>query len=342
MKIAANRADAFARNPDSSARAVLVYGPDEGLIRERADALTKAVAEDLNDPFRVAEITLASLRDDPALLADEAAAIALTGGRRVVRLRGITDAAVDAIKIFLDDSPGDALVVVQAATLNARSKLRKLFEDAKNTAALACYSDDERALDQVIRDTLGADGISVSHEAMDYLTANLGADRGLSRAELEKLALYVGPNGAVDIDAAIAVIGNSSALTVDDVVYAAAGGNGLAADRALTRSYQEGANPVTILRALSRHLMRLQLARAKIDQGAPVDSAMKALRPPVFFKLSAAFRQQLRVWSGRNLARAMALVLDAEQRCKRTGAPADALCGRAVLQISRLGAVGRN
>ncbi len=341
MKVAANRSDTFARNPDSAARAVLVYGPDDGLIRERADALAKSVIDDLSDPFRVAEVSSATLRDDPALLADEAAAIALTGGRRVVRIRNATDSATGPIADFLEESPGDALVVVQAGALNARSKLRKLFEDAKNAAAIACYADDERALDHVIRDTLGSEGISVSNEAMDYLTANLGADRGLSRAELEKLALYVGPGGKVEYDDAISSVGNSSALSIDDVIFAAAGGNGLAADRALTRSYQEGVNPVTVLRALGRHLMRLQLARAKIDEGVPVDSALKSLRPPVFFKLSAAFRQQLRVWSSRNISRALMLVLEAEQHCKTTGAPAPALCGRTVLQISRLGSAGR-
>ncbi len=341
MKVAANRADAFARDPDAAVRAVLVYGPDDGLVRARADALTKAVAEDTNDPFRVAEVSAAALREEPSLIADEAAAIALTGGRRVVRMRDAPESAAGVLEFFLTDSPGDALVVVQAGALNARSKLRKLFEDAKNAAALACYADDERALDQVIRSTLKADGISVSTDAMDYLTANLGADRGLSVAELEKLAIYVGPGSTVGLKDAAASVGDSSALSIDDVVFAAAGGNGLAADRALTRSYQEGVNPVTILRALGRHLMRLQLARAKIDGGAPVDAAMKALRPPVFFKLAGPFRQQLRVWSGSKIARALGLVLQAERDCKRTGAPAPELCGRAILQISRLGAARR-
>ena len=87
MKIAANRADAFARNPDDGVRAVLVYGPDDGLVRARGNALTKAVVEDPADPFRIAEVSAAGLRDAPSLIADEAAAIALTGGRRVVRFR---------------------------------------------------------------------------------------------------------------------------------------------------------------------------------------------------------------------------------------------------------------
>lgn len=341
MKIAANRADAFARSPDDGVRAVLVYGPDDGLVRARGEALTKAVAEDPNDPFRVADLSAAALRDDPALLADEAAAMALTGGRRVVRLRDAGEAAAVALETFLEDSPGDALVVVQAGNLNPRSKLRKLFEDAKNAAALACYADDARTLDQLVRSTLEAEGISVAREAMDYLTANLGADRGLSLAELEKLAVYVGPGGRVEFDDAVAAIGNSSALSLDDVAFAAGGGDPLAADRALARSYESGTSPVAVLRALSRHLLRLQLARAKIDGGANADSAVRALRPPVFFKQSAAFKRQLSVWSGPRLGQALGLVLEAERQCKRTGMPDTALCGRTVLQVARLGQARR-
>jgi len=341
MKIAASRADEFSRNPDDSVRAVLVYGPDDGLVRNRANALTKSVVDDPNDPFRVADVTSAALRDVPSLIADEAAAIALTGGRRVVRFRDAPESAAGALEAFLDDSPGDALVVVQASNLSSRSKLRKLFEDKKNAAAVPCYADDERALNQLIHSTLKGQGISVSMEAMDHLTANLGADRGLSLAELEKLALYVGPNSTISLDDAIALVGDSSALSINDVIFAAASGDGLTADRALTRSYAEGVNPVTILRALGRHLMRLQLVRAKVDGGAPTDRAIKSLRPPIFFKLARQFRQQLSTWTGVKLTHALTLVLEAERQCKRSGSPSKELCGRTILQISRLGVMRR-
>lgn len=337
MKIAANRADSFIQNPDDGIRAVLVYGPDDGLVRARAEALTKAVVDDLRDPFRVADVTASALRDTPSLIADEAASIALMGGRRVVRFRDAFESAAGALKAFLEDDLGDALVVVQAGNLSARSKLRKLFENKKNAAALPCYADDERALNQLIRNTLEGEGVSVSIEAMDYLTANLGADRGLSLSELEKLALYIGPNSTVKLDDAVASIGDSSGLSIDDVIFAATSGAGLAADRALTRSYAEGVNPVTILRAMGRHLMRLQLVRAKIDGGTAVDTAIKSLRPPVFFKLAGQFRKQVHTWTGVKLTRGLVLVLEAERQCKSTGAPTKELCGRSILQISRLG-----
>jgi len=39
MKLAAGRVEGFLRRPDPEIRAVLLYGPDAGLVRERAEAL---------------------------------------------------------------------------------------------------------------------------------------------------------------------------------------------------------------------------------------------------------------------------------------------------------------
>ena len=57
MKVSAARADAFVASPPESIRGLLIYGPDLGLVRERAEIATKAVAGDLGDPFNVVEFT---------------------------------------------------------------------------------------------------------------------------------------------------------------------------------------------------------------------------------------------------------------------------------------------
>src|SRR5262245_42512192 len=88
MKLDARGFERLAKAADPKLRAILVHGPDEGLVRERGEALARAVCPDLRDPFRVADLGAQTLADDPARLADEAAAIAMTGGRRVVRVRG--------------------------------------------------------------------------------------------------------------------------------------------------------------------------------------------------------------------------------------------------------------
>ena len=340
MKIAPARADAFARKPGPAVRAVLVYGPDAGLVRERADLLAKSVVPDLQDPFLVAELTGDVLRQDPARLADEAAAMALTGGRRVVRVRDATDQIAEPVAHLLEGVPGDALVVIQAGDLGPRSALRRLAEGAETAAALACYADDAGSLDRVIQEMLAAESVTIAPEATAYLAAHLGADRGITRSELRKLAIHAGPAGRVTLADAEAVVGDSAALSLDGVVYAAADGDTAALDRALARCYQEGIGPVAVLRALSGHLMRLQAAAARVAAGEPADRAMKALRPPVFFKLADRFRRQLRLWGGARAGQALLLALEAEQACKRTGMPGTAICGRTLLQVAGLARQG--
>ena len=54
-----------------------------------------------------------------------------------------------------------------------------------------------------MREIFAAHNITARPEAMQYLIAHLGGDRGVSRQELEKLALYVGDGGTVDESAAL-------------------------------------------------------------------------------------------------------------------------------------------
>lgn len=341
MKLQTRDIERFVAKPGSRYRAVLVFGPDAGLVRERSDALMRSAVPDLSDPFRVAELAADAVVRDPALLADEAAAMALTGGRRAVRVRDCGDAIADAVKAMLDGPSGDTLVVLQAGELPTRSALRRLIEAADDAAAVPCYADDEGSLGRVIRETLAADALAVSEEAADFLAANLGSDRAVTRAELAKLALYARGAGRVELADAMAVVGDSAAMSLEDLGFAAAGGATAELDRALERCLQAGQSEVAVLRAVSRHLLRLQLVAARTAKGEAVDAAMRALRPPVFYQRQAQFRRQVQNWPLARIGRALDLVLAAELACKSTGMPAAAVCGRALMQISALGRQGR-
>ncbi len=339
MKITGARIKSFLARPNDGIAGVLIYGPDQGLVIERAEALAGAIVDNPSDPFRTAEITGAALKQDPARLADEAGAIsfALDGGgsRRLVRLRQTTDAVASIIESYLAGPAADAMVVAEAGVLGPRSKLRRLFEGAKNAAALACYEDGGQLLGQVISETLGRHGLTASPDAQAFLAGQLGSDRGVTRAELEKLAIYMGAPGRVELDDAMAVVGDSASASTDDVVFAAASGDAPALDKALSRAFGEGVQPVAVLRAAARHIMRLHRAAGLVAAGRSPGEAMKALRPPVIFLHQKMFLAQLRQWGGKELARAIDILLDAELDCKTTAMPANEISGRALLRIGQ-------
>ena len=336
MKLAPARLSAFLANPDDATRAALVYGGDAGLVRERADRLARAIVPDLKDAFRVADLAAAALTGDPARLWDEAAAMSLAGGRRLVRVREASDGVGALFQRFLEDlPPGDSFTVVEAGELPARSSLRRAFEGADVAVAIACYPDGRRELEALAREVLGAHRVTASGEAMAYLATHLGGDRLLSRGELEKLALYAGDGGTVGLDEVRASIGDSAALDLDDVVLAAAEGDAPQVERALSRAFHEGEMPVTVIRAAMRHFQRLNLLAARLGQGMSEEEALRSLRPPLFFRVQDRVRRQLRLWSERRTAQALSLLLEAEINAKRTGLPADAVCRDVLLRLAR-------
>lgn len=342
MKLAPARLAAFLAAPDPTMRAALVYGGDAGLVRERADRLARAIVADPKDAFRVADLAATALSADPARLWDEAAALSLVGGRRLVRVREASDGVGALFERFLRDlPPGDSVVVVEAGELAARSSLRRAFESAAAAVAIACYADGRRELEALAREVLGAHKVTASGEAMAYLATHLGSDRLLSRGELEKLALYAGDGSAVGLEEVRASIGDSAALDLDDIVLAAAEGDVAQVERALERAFQEGEMPVTVIRAAMRHFQRLSLLAARLAQGMSEEDALRSLRPPLFFRVQDRVRRQLRLWPESRVTKALTVLLEAEINAKRTGLPADAICRDALLRLARLAAARR-
>lgn len=339
MKIQPRDADRSASAPDAKWAAVLVYGPDRGLARERAGLLLKAWKVDPQDPFGMTEIGEDEIRSDVARLADELRAMTLTGGSRAVRIRA-TEAGFATLKTVLAEIDSGALVpaaklLVEAGDLNARSKIRGAFESARSAAALPCYEDSSAALGSLLDQALKDAGLTMTPEARARALPQLEGDRALARAEIEKLILYMGPGSAepitpADIDA---ISAGAEPVELDDVVDAALGGDVEGADRAVGLAASAGASAVGVVRALQRRLYALHAADAIYRKTRSTAEALKTQRPPLYGPRQTAFLNQLKIWSGR-LDGAIAEALRTETRLKASGPADETLLGRLVLALA--------
>jgi DNA polymerase-3 subunit delta len=341
VKLGARQVERFLRRPDPTTSTVLLYGPDQGLVRERAEQLVRTVLDDPQDPFRLSELSADALRNEPGRLADEARTLCLVGGRRVVRLRQASDQVTAACRALLALEALEALVVIDAGELGPGSSLRRLIEAAPNAAALPCYRDEGRGLADLIERLLAEHGLQIEPDARAYLMEHLGADRGVTRSELAKLALYLEPAEAsaaptsrrVRLDDVAAVVGDSAALEIDDLVHAATLGEPAEVERCLNRLLGEGHAPVRLLRALANHVGRLHQLALLVGRGEPAERVIDGFRPPLHFRRKPAVKAALRLWPASRAAAALGALLEAELGCKTTGRPAEALCRAAVLAI---------
>ena len=346
-KVAAAKARAYLRKPDPAHRALLLYGPDAAQVAARRDeALRTFLGEATDDPFRFARLEADRVRRDPALLMDEASAVGF-GGDRVVLIVGATDATNAAIAPVVETLREGTVLIVAAGQLAASSKLRKLFEGARNAIALPFYPPEGAALETEVSAMLG--DLGAPPLGPDARAALAGVLDGFGAGEAERfaevLALYTKDDEAVTAEAVLACAPPATEADFDSAVQAVAGGRPRALPSLVDRLDGQGASLPGLVRVLALHFQRLHRAQAAMEaEGLDAGAAMGKLRPPVFWKQRDAFAAQLRAWPRVAVEDALSQigVLEADLRSGRT-LPERAMIERALMRIAMTapGARGR-
>ncbi len=336
MKLPAKQIESFIAKPDSAVLGVLLYGPDSGLARERAGKLKAWALTGNDDPFAYSEFEEPRLLEDPARLSDELGAISLMGGRRCLMVRSASDKLTKIIESTLDHFHRDMFVIVVADDLNARSSLRALFEKEQNLAALPCYKDEARDVAELVRSSLSQAGIRAASDVVEHLASQLGNDRYVTRQELTKIITYVGESKALSLEEARMLTDYNRDTELDEVVSAVADRNLAQMDKALSNLLREGAVPIAYLRALQRYFNRLYSLRMQVESGQSSEMVVEAARPPIFFRQKPVITRHLNSWNTTTIAKALALLVEAELAVKTSDLPAIPASSRKLMQLTQL------
>src|SRR5258705_3602220 len=146
--------DAFLARPDSGRPIILLYGPDAGLVRERADALMASAVDDPNDPFSLVRLDGDELAAETSRLVDEAMTVPPFGGRRAIRVRAGSRNFASGVDTLADSAVKDCRIAIEAGELRPGSPLRQGCERAKTAVAIACYPHTEPHLGNPLRVSL--------------------------------------------------------------------------------------------------------------------------------------------------------------------------------------------
>jgi DNA polymerase-3 subunit delta len=324
--------DAFVAKPNPAQPVVLVFGPDSGLVRERAEALIRASVDDINDPFSLARLAGDDLASEPTRLVEEANTIPLFGGRRAVWVKAGARNFTSAVEALLAATSPECRVVIEAGELRKNAPLRVLGERAKNAAALPCYIDDAAALARLVDDEMRAANLAITPDARAALVPLLGGDRLASRSEINKVALYARGNKVVEREHVMAVVSDASDLTLDSLVDAVFAGRVPEVEFQFAKARTAGTSPGSILSAAQRHVAMLHKTRLAVDDGASAEEAFK--RSYLHFSREKFVVPALKSWSSARLERAMGQLAEATFESRKQADLAEAIAQRALLSLA--------
>jgi len=314
----AHEVDRFIANPEPGFPLILIYGPDRGLVSERALHFAQKTGITLDDPFSTVRLDANDIDVDPARLGDEARTLSLFGAKRFIWLSGVgtQKGVIEAVKWLIAEPPQQAIVLIEAGDLRKGNGLRTAVEAAKCAIALPCYSDDGRATEGLITQVLGEFDIDITREARQILRENLGENRLASRAELEKLCLYAmgkggegkgGDKGKISVEDVMACISNVSVNSQDHILDALLLGDIAHFNERFDRHCETGQPLFLIISAAMRQFQQLSQLRDVMDrQGKSASAAVAAARPPIFYQRQKTIESALQHWTAVHLLRACA------------------------------------
>jgi DNA polymerase-3 subunit delta len=335
VAIKAHEADRALARLDPACRLVLIYGPDAGLVSERATALARAHVDDPTDAFQLVRMSGDDIASDPLKLVDEANTIGLFGGRRAIRVSATSKPLLAAVEPLLATPSKDAIVIVEAGDLQRTNPLRTACERARTALVVPCYGDAARDLGGIIDEMVRAAGKTIDRGSRDHLAGLLGGDRQTSRREIEKLLLYVGSEPSVALAHIDAVVGDTAQREQAMLIDAVFSGKLPALDLAQAKLAGEGLDAGVMLGAVLRHTLAMLKARQGVDAGRSARDMVAAMRLP--YPRIAATEAALANWTTPKLMEAVTLLGSATLAARRDGEIGKAGATRVLWTLARLG-----
>lgn len=333
MKIERGALGRSVDQPSPDVRLYLFHGPDEAGSRALGERVRKALGAEKQ------ALAGAALRADPALLAAEAGAISMFGGRTLLWVEPAGDEITQAVTALLDAPACENPVVAIGGTLRKTSSLLKLAEAHSRALAQASYVPEGRDADRLAMELAREEGMVLSPDLARRVAEAAGNNRDVMAREVEKIALFVGaapgqarPLAEDEFDAiAVGMEGDSSRL-----VDLALSGEVQRLATELARLAPASAEAIPILRSLHRRLLQLAPLRAKLEAGTALDAAMASAGNALFWKDKPLIRSWLARWPSSKLAVAEERASQLEQRLMLSPLPEMASVGELLLDLARV------
>jgi len=318
--------------PESKVRFYLLHGPDEAQSRALGERLVAALGASRY------LIAASSVKSDPATLGDEAGAMSLFGGKRVIWIEPAGDEIVAGVEALLEANSVESPVVAIAGVLRKTSALLKLAESSPSALAFAAYLPEGADAERMVIDVGRRVGLKISPPVAARIADSAENDQAIVFQELQKLALYLdaAPESPKELDSeAIDAVG--AELSEGDVPrladLALAGEMAELADQLALLPH--GAEGIPIVRALQRRLLQVAPARARIERGERPDAVMTSFGKSLFWKDKALVQRLLSLWDSRRLATISERAGKLEREMMFSAVPTQEALGEELLAIAR-------
>ena len=272
----------------------LFYGPNYGKVSDGANLIKNL--KNVNQEFEVINLFSDELKkEDLSRIFLESSTPNIFGSKTFLCFNLSSEKINKEIISNISKSINqDLIIVLKCNQLAPRSLLRSFFENNNDSISVACYEEDEREKKKYIYNFFKNEDLEISEPFIDVLSKSLSNERLEIKSELEKMIiLYKSKPEENSLENTLSFL--SESLDKDDTkfIFSLVSKNKKDFVKNFNKFTDYGSDNIRLITFLLEHFFRLLIIKIKISEGLDISSAMKQLRPPVFFKNLPEFKKQI-------------------------------------------------
>ena len=303
----------------------LIYGENFHLKTEILNKLTQIFKK---NEFKTKFIKEDELLKNIEILDNYLNQDSLFGEKEILIIQEASDKLLD----YINFSEIDKKLILVTDNLTKKSSLRNKAEKEKIISCIACYEDDEKTLQSLLRNGLTKLGIKVPYEDIDQLFNINKLNRNDINSGLEKLELIT-KDKKLDSETFSSLFNTTSSFDAFEISNALLSGDKKVLNKILSSFYHFSINFNEVLGPLKYKINKLIDIYEYNENETKIAVLVDTYKPPIFWKEKSIIQTQLSKWNKNELDTLLDKINEIEILCKLNYEIAETIFNKFLLDI---------
>lgn len=237
--------------------------------------------------------------------------------KKIVTIKNATDKILNLLKDLINRKIEEIIIILDADTLDKRSKLRNFFEKEKDLVCVPFYPDDFRSLNLISKNFFKERKIKISQETLNLIIERSNGSRQHLKNELEKIDLYTANKKEIEFSEICKLTNLGKNYNISELVETCLVKNQKKVSRIINENNFSNEDTVIIIRTFLLKTKRLLNLTKTIKSNPNLESVITNYKPPIFWKEKEIIKQQLKIWSEKSLSKLINEINDTELLIKK-------------------------
>jgi DNA polymerase III subunit delta len=289
---------------------ILFYGKNEGLKNE---AIKKLIKKDR----QVFSYDEKEILDNEESFIENILSKSLFEKEKIIIIKRATDKLLLIIEKLSTKNFDDVAIIINAESLEKKSKLRSFFEKNKELVCVPFYPDNDQTLSKLAYNFLRDKKISISPSNINLIVNKCSGDREALINEIQKIELFNKNGKKINSENISKLINLNENHSISELIDNCLAKNKKKIISILNENSFNNEDCIIIARSFLIKAKRLLALSTTFETNKNIDLTISSAKPPIFWKEKDITKQQIFKWKSENIKKLIYSLSDIELQIKK-------------------------